>query len=163
MVNDNPMLIVLFRQRLKSKGGIKMDIKNLPIFPRSAFVALILTVSLLSVSSQAWSDNYAQMRDEVAQFHNFMLKHPSVSTDLQNNPQLVNNRKYLDKHEEVKKFLKHHPAVKQEIAEHPRRVFGRYYIDDRHEYYDNRPEHRWDYRSHDRWHDRDHRDYRYYR
>jgi hypothetical protein len=50
---------------------------------------------------------------------------------------------------------KQHPAVKQEIAEHPRRVFGRYYIDDRHEYSDNRPEHRWDYR----FHDRDHQDY----
>jgi hypothetical protein len=136
-----------------------MDIEKLPIFPRSAFIALILTTSLLGLSSQAWSDHYTQMRGEVAQFHSFMLKHPSVSTDLQKNPQLVNNRKYLDKHEEVKKFLKQHPAVKQEIAEHPRRVFGRYYIDDRHEYADNRPEHRWDYRFHDRWHDRDHRDY----
>ena len=138
-----------------------MNIENLGIFPRSAFSALILTISLLSFSSQAWGD-YAQTRDEVAQFHSFMIKHPGVSTDLQANPQLVNDRKYLDKHEEVKKFLKQHPAVKQEIAEHPRRVFGRYYIDDRHEYSDNRPEHRWDYHFHDRWHDRDYRDPRDY-
>ena len=131
-----------------------MNINILHIFPRSAFFSLILTISLLSFSSQAWSD-YAQTRDEVAQYHSFMFKHPSVSTDLQANPQLVNDRKYLDKHEEVKKFLKQHPGVKQEIAEHPRRVFGRYYIDDRHEYSDNRPEHRWDYR----FHDRDHQDY----
>ena len=133
-----------------------MDIEILHIFPRSAFFALILTISLFS--SQAWSD-YAQTREEVAQFHSFMLKHPSVSTELQANPQLVNDRKYLDKHEEVKKFLKQHPAVQREIAEHPRRVFGRYYIDDRHEYSDNRPEHRWDYRFHDRWHDQDHWDH----
>jgi hypothetical protein len=123
--------------------------KNLHAFPRSAFFALILTTSLISFSSRAWGD-YSQMRDEIAQFHSFMIKHPSVSTDLQKNPQLVNDRKYLDKHEEVKKFLKQHPAVKQEIAEHPRRVFGRYYIDDRREYSDNRPEHRWNYRYHDR-------------
>jgi hypothetical protein len=103
------------------------------------------------------------MRDEVAQFHSFMVKHPSVSTDLQANPQLVNDRKYLAKHEEVKKFLKQHPAVQREIAEHPRRVFGRYYIDDRHEYSDNRPEHRWDYRFHDRWHDQDHWDHQGHR
>jgi hypothetical protein len=135
-----------------------MDIESLHTFPRSAFFALILTISVLGFSNQAWSD-YSQMRDEVAQFHSFMLKHPSVSTDLQANPQLVNDRKYLDKHDEVRKFLKQHPAVKQEIAEHPRRVFGRYYIDDRHEYSDNRPEHRWDYRFRDRWHDRDHREY----
>ncbi|HYA29396.1 MAG TPA: hypothetical protein VEI95_11310 [Acidobacteriota bacterium] len=138
------------------KGGIKMDLENLHIFPRSAFFVLFLAISLLGRSSQAWSDNYAQTRDEVTQFHDFMKKHPSVSTDLQNNPQLVNDRKYLDKHEEVKKFLKQHPAAKQEIAAHPTRVFGRYYIDDRREYSDNRPEHRWDYRYHDRSHDRDH-------
>jgi hypothetical protein len=135
-----------------------MGKQSLDIFPRSAFFALILTVSLLSFSSQAWSD-YAQTRNEVAQFHSFMIKHPGVSTDLEANPQLVNDRKYLDKHEEVKKFLKQHPAVKQEIAEHPRRVFGRYYVDDRHEYSDNRPEHRWDYHFHDRWHDHHDRDY----
>jgi hypothetical protein len=133
-----------------------MDVESRHVFPRNAFFALIVTISLFSLSSQARGD-YAQMRDEVAQFHSFMIKHPSVSTDLQSNPQLVNDRKYLDKHEEVKKFLKKHPNVQKEIAEHPRRVFGRYYIDDRREYSDNRPEHRWDYRFHDRWHDdRDH-------
>ena len=139
-----------------------MKTKNLLTFSINAVFALIATISLLSFSSPAWSD-YAQMRDEVTQFHNFMVKHPSVSADLQANPQLVNDRKYLDKHEEVKKFLKQHPAVQQEIAQHPRRVFGRYYIDDRHEYSDNRPEHRWDYRFNDRWHDRDHWDYRDHR
>jgi hypothetical protein len=135
-----------------------MNVTWRQIFSRSALFALILTTSLVGFSSQGWTD-YSQMRDEIAKFHSFMLKHPSVSTDLQENPQLVNDRKYLDKHEEVKKFLKQHPAVKQEIAEHPRRVFGRYYIDDRREYSDNRPEHRWDYRYQDHWQYRDYRDY----
>jgi hypothetical protein len=42
-------------------------------------------------------------------------------------------------------------------------ALGRYYIDDRREYADNRPEHRWDYKWHDRHDNRDHRDYRDYR
>ncbi len=136
-----------------------MATKTLHVLATAGFFALVL-ISLLSWSGQAWGD-YARMREEIAQFHAFMIKHPKVSTDLQNNPQLVNDRKYLDRHEEVKQFLKEHPAVRREIAEHPRRVFGRYYIDDRHEYFDNRPEHRWDYRYHERWRDR--RDYRGYR
>ena len=122
-------------------------------------IALTLALSFFAAAAPAWSD-YAQMRDEVAQFHAFMKKHPKVSTDLQVNPQLVNDRKYLDKHEEVRKFLRQHPAVQREIAEHPRRVFGRYYIDDRREYSDNRPEHRWDYRHNERRHGREDRDYR---
>lgn len=136
-----------------------MKTKNSHNLPVNTVIALILTITLLSLSGPAWS-GYDQMRDEVAQFHAFMVKHPSVSTDLQANPELVNSRKYLDKHEDVKKFFKQHPAVQQEIAQHPRRVFQRYYIDDRHEYSDNRPEHRWDYKGHDRRDDRDHRDYR---
>ena len=50
-----------------------MGIENVHTFPRSALFSLILTISLLSFSSQAWSD-YAQMRDQVAQFHSFMSK-----------------------------------------------------------------------------------------
>ena len=73
--------------------------------------ALLLTISLLGVASPAWSD-YRQMSNEMAQFHAFMRKHPGVSSDLQANPQLVNNRNYLDKHDEVREFLRHHPAVR---------------------------------------------------
>jgi hypothetical protein len=107
--------------------------------------ALVLTLSLLGLVSPAWSD-YRSMSGEMAQFHAFMRKHPSVSSDLQSNPRLVYDRKYLDKHDEVRDFLRRHPAVRDEIAQNPQRVFGRYYIDDRREYSDNRPEHRWDYR-----------------
>ena len=139
-----------------------MNTKNLQNFPLNAVFALIVTFSLVSLPRPAWSD-YQQMRGEVDQFHAFMVKHPSVSTDLQANPQLVNDRKYLDKHEDVKKFLRQHPTIKQEIAQHPRRVFGRYYIDDRREYTDNRPEHRWDYRYNEGRNDREYRDYRNHR
>jgi len=110
-----------------------------------AACALVLTLSLLGLVSPAWSD-YRSMSAEVAQFHAFMRKHPSVSSDLQANPRLVYNRNYLDKHDEVRDFLRNHPAVRDEIAQNPGRVFGRYYIDDRRVYTDNRPEHRWDYR-----------------
>lgn len=122
--------------------------------PTLVAYALVLAISLLGLAGPAWSD-YRQMADEVARFHAFMRKHPKVSTDLQSNPQLVNDRKYLAKHDEVKDFLKKHPAVRDEIARHPRRVFGRYYIDDRREYSDNRPEHRWDHRYDERLADRD--------
>jgi hypothetical protein len=121
--------------------------------------ALMLAISLIGLATPAWSD-YRQMSDEVAQFHAFMRKHPKVSTELQTNPELINDRKYLAQHDEVKDFLKKHPVVRDEIAQHPRRVFGRYYIDDRREYADNRPEHRWDYRYDEHRAAREHRDNR---
>jgi hypothetical protein len=50
-----------------------------------------------------------------------------VSSELRNNPQLVNSKRYLDNHDDLENFLKRHPRVKQEIVTHPSRVFGTYY------------------------------------
>jgi hypothetical protein len=92
----------------------------------SAAFLLMLIMSVFAAPGTAWST----LRDEVRQFHDFLEDHPKVSTKLQANPNLVNSKKYLDKHDDLEKFLKRHPAVKREIVEHPRRVFGRYYKDD---------------------------------
>ena len=98
----------------------------------TAAVALTLALSVLGTPGAAWSS----LRDEMRQFHDFLQDHPKVSTELRNNPNLVNSKKYLDKHEDLAKFLKRHPAVKREIVDHPRRAFSRYYVDD----------HRWAHR-----------------
>ena len=94
-----------------------------------ALLALLLALSLIASATPAWSD-HEELRNEIRQFHNFLLDHPKVSTELRNNPNLVNSKKYLDKHDDLEKFLKRHPDVKREIANHPRRVFGNYYRED---------------------------------
>jgi hypothetical protein len=86
-----------------------------------------LTAVTFSIPNLAWGS----LRDEVRQFHIFLQDHPKVSTELRNNPKLVNSKKYLDKHDDLEKFLKRHPAVKSEILHHPNRVFGGYYRDER--------------------------------
>jgi len=93
----------------------------------SGALILTLALSILGTPGSAWSS----LRDEVRQFHDFLQDHPKVSTELRANPNLVNSKKYLDKHDDLEKFLKRHPAVKREILERPHRVFGRYYRDDR--------------------------------
>ena len=70
------------------------------------------------------------MRSEIREFHDFLADHPKVSTELRANPNLVNSKKYLAKHEDLAKFLKRHPAVRTEIVNRPRRVFSRYYQND---------------------------------
>ena len=77
----------------------------------------------------AWSDP-RQLRNEIDQLHAFLQTHPRVSTEIQNNPQLVYNKKYLANHEDLEKFLKRHPLVRQEISENPGGVFGGYYGND---------------------------------
>ena len=84
------------------------------------FFTGLITAALLFSAPAIGSAN---LHDEIQQFHVFLREHPKVSTDLRMNPNLVNNRKYLEKHDDLEKFLKRHPAVKNEILRHPRRVF----------------------------------------
>jgi hypothetical protein len=90
-----------------------------------ALVAFLM-ISLVLAASPAWSSR-EHMRSEVSLFHDFLLSHPKVSTELRTNPILANNKKYLDNHEDLAKFLKRHPDVKRELVNHPSRIFGNYY------------------------------------
>jgi hypothetical protein len=90
-----------------------------------AFVTFLM-ISLVLAAEPVWSSN-EHMRSEVNLFHDFLLSHPKVSTELRANPNLANNKKYLDKHDELAKFLKRHPDVKRELVDHPGRIFGNYY------------------------------------
>jgi hypothetical protein len=97
-----------------------------------AVAASFLVTALLAVSSASadWGDR-RQLRKELELFHSFLQKHPKASTQLQANPQLAYNRRFLEKHDDFKKFFRKYPAVQREVAENPERVFGRYYQDDR--------------------------------
>jgi hypothetical protein len=88
-----------------------------------------LVIPLIAAASPAWS-SHEHMRSEISLFHDFLQSHPKVATELRTNPNLVNNKKYLDKHDELAKFLKRHPDVKRELVNHPSRVLGRYYTEE---------------------------------
>jgi hypothetical protein len=84
-------------------------------------------VALFQFSAAPVCADHDRLRNEVLQFHSFLQNRPKVSSELRNNPQLVNSKRYLDNHDDLEKFLKRHPRVKQEIVTHPSRVFGTYY------------------------------------
>jgi hypothetical protein len=86
-----------------------------------ALLACLLALGALSGTSEAISRK--QLREEIRAFQSFLADHPRVSTELQANPNLAGNKKYLDKHDDLKKFFKQHPAVQHEVINHPRNVF----------------------------------------
>ncbi|HEY7321645.1 MAG TPA: hypothetical protein VIE89_29110 [Candidatus Binatia bacterium] len=83
----------------------------------------------LVTESRARSDD-RRLRDQIAQYHVFMDEHPKASTQIQKNPQLVYDKKFLKSHPEVERFLKARPELREEIARHPGRVFAWYDRDD---------------------------------
>ena len=96
---------------------------------RRIILVMSLVIALIGAASPAWS-SHEHMRNEVSLFHDFLQSHPRVSAELRTNPNLVSNKKYLDKHEDLAKFLKRHPDVKRELVNHPSRIFGRYYTEE---------------------------------
>ena len=106
--------------------------------------APLLAAAFLTLASpgHAWSDPRS-LGGQIAEYDSFMADHPTVSTQIRENPQLVYDNKFLSKHPDVERFLKTHPELRQEIARSPGRVFG----------WDSRNDYRYDHdRRFGEWH-----------
>jgi glycerol-3-phosphate O-acyltransferase len=112
--------IARLRQRQR-KSDVKPTQRPICTFS-AALAALMLALVLLADTSEALTRQ--QLQGEIQIFHSFLSQRPKVSTELQANPALAGNRKYLDKHDDLKKFFKQHPAVQHEVINHPRNVFA---------------------------------------
>lgn len=58
-------------------------------------------------------------RAELANMDSFLDRHPEIAEQLQKDPSLVNNRKFVDNHPALKEFLVGHPEIREELAENP--------------------------------------------
>ncbi|HTW88427.1 MAG TPA: hypothetical protein VMD75_10515 [Candidatus Binataceae bacterium] len=66
---------------------------------------------------------------DVNSFNGFLNNHPQVASQLQRNPDLVDNKAYLDEHPELHSFLADHDQLRRAIQTHPgmfERQGGRY-------------------------------------
>ena len=95
----------------------------------SLAVLLALALSVFSAPGVAWSS----MRDDVRDFHSFLRDRPRMSSELRSNPNLVTNRRYMERNDDLARFLRRRPGLRQEIVYNPDRVFGRYYAYDRYD------------------------------
>jgi hypothetical protein len=59
------------------------------------------------------------MRQDVARFDEFLDHHPEIEQDLQNDPSLVNDRRYVSSHGDLEEFLEHHSRIRDEIRDNP--------------------------------------------
>jgi len=78
-----------------------------------AIACLLLFPAL--VSAQNNDINRAELRN----FDQFLDSHPQIKAELSRNPSLVNNREFLEKHQELRAFLESHPGVREELRQNP--------------------------------------------
>lgn len=53
-------------------------------------------------------------------FRQFLVTHPNIKADLQKNPELARNGRYMVQHPGFNQFLQTHPGVKQQLAQNPK-------------------------------------------
>lgn len=70
--------------------------------------------------NRARNPNPDVTRQEVANFDQFLDKHPDIDKQLTANPSLINNPDFVEDHPELGKFLASHPEVSEELKENPR-------------------------------------------
>ena len=97
---------------------MKAIIRNTSVF--SGAIILALALSVLAMPATAWS----APRDEIRLFQNFLQHRPRVAAELRANPRLVNNRRYLERRDDLARFLRRYPEVRREIIYNPHRVLN---------------------------------------
>lgn len=58
-------------------------------------------------------------RGEVASMNQFLESNPKIAQQLEANPSLINNGKYLSENPQLRAFLNEHPQVREEFTENP--------------------------------------------
>lgn len=56
---------------------------------------------------------------EVGRMDQFLDDHPKIEKDLEKNPSLINDRRFLEHNRDVAQFLNEHPRIHDEFAENP--------------------------------------------
>jgi hypothetical protein len=63
-------------------------------------------------------------RGELRNLHQFLEGHPRIARDLRNNPTLINDRRWVERHDELQNFLRDNPRIRRELREDPGRVMA---------------------------------------
>jgi hypothetical protein len=58
-------------------------------------------------------------RGELVRMDQFLDKHPEIAEQLQKDPKLIDDQKWVANHPELQQFMKSHPEVRQQFDEHP--------------------------------------------
>ncbi len=56
---------------------------------------------------------------EVARMDSFLDSHPEIAEQLKKNPKLIDDKKWVDGHPELRQFLSEHSGIREEFDQHP--------------------------------------------
>jgi hypothetical protein len=89
-------------------------------------VALVLTSVVNPTSSMARDDGRTRLSDaDLRSFERYLDEHWETAQALYQDPDLINDRKYVRNHQALRDWLEDHPEAAREIRDNPRTVLWR--------------------------------------
>jgi hypothetical protein len=85
-------------------------------------------------SGYAWRGDVS--RGELRRFDEFLDSHPRIAERLSRNPELINNRQFVENHYELREFLRNNPDIRREFQSRPHAFMERMDRHDRLSRYD---------------------------
>jgi len=107
-VKDHPAL----RDYLQDHPGVREELKENP----SVFMRREGNFDRREDAGQRDND---VTKAELAQFNRFLESHHEIAEQVRKNPQLVDNRQFVENHSALRSYLQDHPAVRDELRENP--------------------------------------------
>lgn len=90
---------------------------------KSLALSLIFGLSIALSAAGAWAQDDLTRR-ELRNLHEFLEDHPRVAEQLRNNPSIVNDRRWVARHDNLEAFLRDNPRIRRELRENPGRVMA---------------------------------------
>jgi hypothetical protein len=90
---------------------------------KSFALSLIFGLSIALSAAGAWAQDDLTRR-ELRNLHEFLEGHPRVAEQLRNNPSIVNDRRWVARHDDLEAFLRDNPRIRRELRENPGRVMA---------------------------------------
>ena len=90
-------------------------VKSLKLNSFNSILFLVIAVASLTLGSArlSWADSYGQ---EMQEYHRFLHNHPRIAADLERDPGLASNPRYLSEHDSLRQFLHSHPQLQRQLA-----------------------------------------------
>jgi hypothetical protein len=107
----------------------------------AALLTTALATPLMAQPVPPVTTEYGEHHPNVETFDSYLDTHPDVRHQLNENPHLIDNPKYIANHPDLQSYMQEHPRAAEAFRRHPYRFEHR-------EHVYNRTERRWDRRHH---------------
>jgi hypothetical protein len=97
------------------------NIRLRPTYPLFLMTLMALLWFAMPASAQGapTADRNDITRSEVATFDQFLDSHPETAEQLRKDPSLINNKEFIEGHQNLREFMEQHPEVREELKENP--------------------------------------------